>query len=187
VPVPSRIKDQFPSAPEWLALARTPEDLATVMPVRWSSYEREAGYLEARARGPSTDREAERLVKEAQSFARNYNEKEDYRAWEVLMVVDKRVAPVALTQEKGFASGEVEGRAWLYDYRSDAVTCAGRLHAENSDEVRFKYTRRLGDPLGGSGWQELDHALANDLQQESYRAAADALHFRAGPPLPPEP
>jgi hypothetical protein len=61
------------------------------------------------------------------------------------------------------------------------VICAGRVHAENSDEVRFKYARRLGDPLDGSGSLELDHALADDLEFQSYRAAAEGLHFRAGP------
>lgn len=186
VPVPSRIKDQLPSRPEWLTVAETPAELAAATPARWSSFEQKARYLETRAKEPSTDREAERLVKEAQDFARN-NARDDHWPWEVLMVVDKRVAPVSISSEAGFTSGEVEGRAWLYDYRRGAVTCAGRVHAENSDEVRFKYTRRLGDPILGGGTMELDRALANDLRQESFRAAADALHFRAGPPLPPEP
>ena len=67
-------------------------------------------------------------------------------------------------------------------HRRKAVTCAGHVHAESSDEVRFEYTRRPGDPLDGSGSVELDHALGNDLELESSRAAAEALHFRAGPP-----
>ena len=78
-------------------------------------------------------------------------------------------------------------RAGMENYRRKAVTCAGHVHAESSDQVRFKYTRRIGDPLDGSGSIELAHALANDLDFESYRAAAEALHFRAGPQQMQEP
>lgn len=179
---PSRIKDQLPSIPSWLAVAKTPYDVAKVEPAIGSSRDREADNLEARAARGHSDRDAEKLVKEVQAFS-----KDDAWTFEVLMIIDKTVAAVSLAATEGFTSGEIEGRAYLYDYRRKAVTCAGPVHAENSDEVRFKYTRRLGDPLGSSARVELDHALANDLTIEGYRAAASAVHFHAGPPLPQEP
>lgn len=98
------------------------------------------------------------------------------------MVIDHATSPQGGARSEGFTSGSIDGRVYLYDYRRKAVTCAGHVHAESSDEVRFEYTRRPGDPLDGSGSVELDHALGNDRELESYRAAAEALHFRAGPP-----
>ncbi len=179
---PDRIKGQLPSRPEWLTYVTSPTDLPTATPARWASFDRRADGLDASASRQHTDRDAERLVKEAQAFA-----KEDPWTWDVLMIVDKRVEGVPLVKEEGFSSGEVEGRAWLYDYKRAAVTCAARVHAENSDEVRFRYTRRLGDTSPSAGAVELAHALENDLQVESYRAAAQSMRFLAGPPLPAEP
>jgi hypothetical protein len=174
---PTRSKDEYPSMPSWLNVAKTPADVATIEPAIWASRTSSADDLEKRSKGIHTDREAERLVQEVQAFS-----KAEAWTFDVLMIIDRKVPAVSLGKTEGFTSGEVDGRAFLYDYRRKAVTCAGRVHAENSDEVRFRYTRRLGDPLDGSGTVELDHALANDLTIESYRAAAEAVHFRAGPP-----
>lgn len=176
---PSRVKGELPSVPSWLTVAKTPSDVATAAPSIGSSRDREATNLEERAKRGHTDREAEKLVLEVLAFS-----KDDAWKYDVLMVIDKSVA--AVSEAEGFTSGEIDGRAYLYDYREKTVTCAGRVHAENSDEVRFTYTRRIGDVTNrGAGSVELDHALANDLTIEGYRAAADAVHFRAGPPLQP--
>ena len=175
---PGRAKGELPSMPSWLTVAKTPADVATTEPAIAWSRDREASSLEERARRGNTDREADKLVKEALAFDRD-----DAWTFEVLMIIDRTVAAVSLSKVEGFTSGEVDGRAYLYDYRQKAVTCAGPVHAESSDEVRFKFTRRIGDPTDGSGSVELDHALANDLTIEGYRAAADAVRFRAGPPL----
>lgn len=163
--------------PPWLNVAKSQADAASAVPAIWESRDREATSLETRAKGIATDHAAERLVKEVQAFNSD-------SAWtfDVLMIIDRSVAGVGLAVGDGFTSGEIDGRAYLYDYRRKAVTCAGRVHAENSDQVRFRYTRRLGDPLGGSGSVEFNHALANDLKIESYRAAAEAVHLGADRP-----
>jgi hypothetical protein len=179
---PSRIKGELPSMPSWLTVAKTPADVARTEPAIGWSREREANSLEERSKRGNTDRDAEKLVKDALAFSAD-----DAWTYDVLMVIDRTVAAVSGTKAKEFTSGEIDGRAYLYDYRKKAVTCAGRVHAENSDEVRFTYTRRFGDPSGGSISMELEQALANDLTIEEYRAAADAVHFRAGPPLQQEP
>jgi hypothetical protein len=173
---PSHVAGELSSQPSWLSVAKKPADAATIESgIGWSR-DRTAQGLEARILRGNTDREAERLVKEAEAFDRD-----DAWTWEALLVIDRTVTPIGGGKSEGFTSGAIDGRVYLYDYRRKAVTCAGHAHAENSDEVRFKFTRRLGDPLDGSGSIELDHALGNDLDFESYRAAAEALHFRAGP------
>ncbi len=177
-----RGKDQWLSAPSWLEIAKSPADVPTAEPALWSSAEVAARGLASRAAAQHTDEQAERLVKDATAFARD-----EVWSWDVLMVIDKRVEPVSLSGKAGFESGIIEGRAYLYDYRRKAITCAGLVHAENSDEVRFKYTRRIGDLSDGSGTSELARALDDDLRYESYRAAAEAVRFRAGPKAPDEP
>jgi hypothetical protein len=173
---PSHVQGELSTQPSWLSVAKTKAAAATTESGIGRSRDWTFQSLEARALRGSTDRDAERLVKEAQAF-----DKDDAWTWEALLVIDRTVAPIGGAKSEGFTSGSIDGRVYLYDYRRNAVTCAGHVHAESSDEVRFKYTRRLGDPLDGSGSLELDHALANDLDFESYRAAAEALHFRAGP------
>jgi hypothetical protein len=179
---PGKSTGSYPTAPWWMTIARTPGEVMTAQPARWATYEREIKRHEVRAADSYTDRGAVAAVKEAQDFA-----KIDRWTWDVLMIIDKRVEPKGLTGGEGFVSGEVEGRAYLYDYHAGAITCAGRVHAENSDEVRFKYTRRLGSTDLGAGSYERVTALERDLEVESHRAAAAAVHDRAGPPLLLEP
>jgi hypothetical protein len=183
---PSHFTEGLPAMPSWLTVAKTPEAVASIESAIGSSRDRELTSLEARAKRGHTDREAERLVKEVQAFS-----KDAAWTWEVLMVIDKRVEPAGSGKGADFTSGEIEARAFLYDYQRGAVTCAGRVHAENSDEIRFKSTSRGGIVNRGDGVIEaadsLGAALGNDLTVEGYRAAAEAVQFRAGPPLLQEP
>ncbi|MEP7121602.1 MAG: hypothetical protein ABJE95_11850 [Byssovorax sp.] len=173
---PTHVQGEFSTQPSWLSVAKKPADAATAESgIGWTR-DRTAKSLEEAAAKAHTDREAERLVRDARLF-----DSDDAWTWEALMVIDKSASPIGGTTSEGFTSGLIEGRVYLYDHRRKAVTCAGPVRAENSDEVRFKYTRRIGDPLGGAGTIELDRALRDDLDFESYRAAAEALHFRAGP------
>jgi hypothetical protein len=184
VPLPARLSTEAPSLPSWLTVARAPVDVAAVEPARWSSQQRAASELEKRATEQSTDREAERLMQEVQAFG-----KADVWTWDVLMIVVKRVDGSDARKEGDFfISGEVDGSAYLYDYRSRAITCAGRVHAKNSNKVEFM--SEGGRSFGKRGIQDVParrRAIDNDLTQESYAAAAEALRFRAGPPLPEEP
>ncbi len=99
----------------------------TATPARWASFDRRADDLDASASRQHTDRDAERLVKEAQAFA-----KDDPFTWDVLMIVDKHVKGVP--SAKRSASPAARSRARL----------ALRLQARRGHLRRARPRRELG-------------------------------------------
>ena len=165
------------SMPSWLNVAKSPADAAMAEPAISGSRDREATVSNS-APG-DRHRSRRRAAREGGASL----QRDCVWTWDYLMVIDKSVAAVGNPVGEGFTSGEIDGRAYLYDYRRKAVTCAGRVHAENSDEVRFKYTRRLGGIRWAARerWRSIMRCQRFEVRELPGHRGGAAFH-RAGPP-----
>jgi hypothetical protein len=102
--------------------------------------------------------------------------------YDVVLVIDRYREPHGVPRA-GFTAGYVAGDAYLWDFETRKVLCAGRVHAMSSENIEYEYRAPVNQPsLGGT--LELAAALRDDLEAETQRAVVRALAHRAGPAAP---
>ncbi|MBX3188881.1 MAG: hypothetical protein KF819_17815 [Labilithrix sp.] len=140
----------------------------------------QASSIEGRAKQKYRERDpSEQIFAESQRLA---TRKLDY---DVVLVIDRYREPYG-TPRVGFTSGYVGGTAFVWDFASRKVACVARVHAFNSETVRYEYRAPKYAPYAG-GSLELAGALRRDLETETVRAVARSMKHRAGPALGDEP
>lgn len=116
----------------------------------------------------TTQQAAARLIEEAKELSTS-----TFWTWDVLFVTDKQIEPVitrtsARESSGSFEPGEVDGRAYLYDYRAGKVVCSARVHAESSNNLaHMTITAR--------------EAMAEDLKAQTWQAISAAMHHLVWP------
>lgn len=90
---------------------------------------------------------------------------------DVVVVVSRWKAP-ALTSMTAFEPGEVDGMAYVFDFATRRITCAGEVHTSSSKSLEYTYSDRAG-----ARDVRLEERLREDLELQIARAVAgpDAL------------
>lgn len=86
------------------------------------------------------------------------------------------------TSDAAFLPGEIDGRAYLYDFASQRVVCAADVHARSSSSIGYAYAVGADAPLGAGRSASLKDAIELDMRAQIERAIAGAMRFRAGAP-----
>lgn len=92
-----------------------------------------------------------------------------------LVVIAKKATPPQMTSLTSYVPGEVEGRAYLWDFREARVLCAADVHATSSREIGFTYAGAPDAKAESGRTTRLVETLEGDLSNAVERAATDAL------------
>jgi hypothetical protein len=117
---------------------------------------------------------------EATLYARALRRTDRLR-YDVVLVASTWTKPRA-TSASTYAPGEVDGRAYLYDFETGRVACAGDVHATSSPNVGYAYATAADAPPELGRHASLTATLEDDLRVAIASAVARAVRFRAGPP-----
>jgi hypothetical protein len=96
-----------------------------------------------------------------------------------IVVVATAARPPRLTSERTYEPGEIEGRAYLWDFREGRVLCAAFVHATSSREVDFTYVGAADAKVEAGRTTRLVASLEDDLTRAVERAAHGALRASA--------
>ncbi len=99
--------------------------------------------------------------------------------YDVVIVATMWRMPSADVTGTSFEGGYVSGTAYLHDYASGSVLCAGSIEASTTSEV-VDY-RATGFDEG----RTLNDMLRAEMVGQIERAISRGVVYRAGPPLPP--
>jgi hypothetical protein len=108
------------------------------------------------------------------------------RAWighEVVLVASTWKKP-RVTSATSYEPGEIAGRAYVYDFAARRVACAADVHAASSTRIGYAYATTHDAPSALGRDARLADSVDADLRASLERAVADAMTWRAGPPLP---
>lgn len=120
-------------------------------------------------------------IEEAALYARALDRTERF-GYDVVFVARAAKPPRALAGNT-FEPGEFEGRAYLFDFASGRVVCAGDVLARSSKEIGYVYSDRNDTPPSLGPAASLGEAIADDIRLETERAIVAAVEFRSGPPI----
>ncbi len=98
--------------------------------------------------------------------------------WDVVIVADTWRMPFVEPGGLSFDGGLAEGTAYLHDYASHEVICAGRFSATTTSQV---IETQGGDFTGSSA----SAGLRAEMEAEIERALSRAIVYRAGPAIDP--
>ena len=116
---------------------------------------------------------------EAKLYARALDRPERF-GYEVVLLARSTREPRALSGH-AYEPGEIEGRAYLYDFGSGRVVCAGDVKAKSSREVGYVYSDRSDTPPSLGPVASMGDAIHEDLRRETERAIIAAVRWRSGP------
>ena len=85
-----------------------------------------------------------------------------------VVVVASRWQRPARASDTAFEPGAVDGMAYVFDFATRKVTCAGEVHATNSKSLEYTYNETY-DARGA----RLDQTLQEDLDRQLARAVAE--------------
>ena len=116
---------------------------------------------------------------EATLYARALGQPERF-SYDVVLVarINKKVKATSGTT---YEPGEIEGRAYVFDFASGRVVCAADVKAKSSKEIGYVYSDRSDTPASIGPLASMADAIREDLRVQTERALIEALRFRAGP------
>lgn len=92
----------------------------------------------------------------------------DQRLTRDVIVVVSRWKPPSRASVTAFEPGEVDGVAYVFDYATRKIACAGEVHASSSKSLEYTYNETY-DARG----VRLDQTLQEDLDRQMARAVAE--------------
>jgi hypothetical protein len=116
---------------------------------------------------------------EAKLYARALDRPERF-GYDVVLVARATKEPRALSGRE-FEPGEIAGRAYVYDFASDRVVCAGDVEAKSSKAIGYVYSDRNDTPPSLGPVASMGDAIHEDIRVQTERAIADAVRWRSGP------
>jgi hypothetical protein len=116
---------------------------------------------------------------EATLYARALDRPERF-GYDVVLIAHAST-PVQALSNTAFEPGAIDGRAYLYDFASGRVICAGDVTARSSPEIAYVYSDRNDTPASLGPLASMGDAIKNDLRLQTDRAIVAAMHWRAGP------
>lgn len=102
--------------------------------------------------------------------------------FEVVLVARVSKRPYALSGN-AYEPGELDGRAYLYDFATERVICAGDVRAKSSKAIGYTFSERVDAPVALGPTASMGDAISEDIRLQSERAIVEAVRWRAGPPL----
>jgi hypothetical protein len=102
--------------------------------------------------------------------------------YEVVLVARVSKRPYALSGS-AYEPGELAGRAYLYDFTSERVVCAGEVRAKSSEAIGYTFSERVDAPVALGPTASMGDAIREDIRLQTERAIVEAVRWRAGPPL----
>lgn len=100
---------------------------------------------------------------------------------EVVVVARASTKPKAMTGT-AFVPGEIDARAYLYDFASRSVVCAADVHVTSSKAIGYAYAPEPDAPAAVTQGASLASAIDDDFRAQIARAVVDAMKWRAGGP-----
>jgi hypothetical protein len=91
-----------------------------------------------------------------------------------VVLVTKSMKHPLRTTPTSFEPGEIEGRAYLYDFAKRRVVCAGDVHAVSSRQIEYSYVSATSSAAMDEG-PRLSASLDDDLDIQLQRAIATSL------------
>jgi hypothetical protein len=116
---------------------------------------------------------------ESKLYARALDRPERF-GYDVVLVARTTKKPRALSGRE-YEPGEVEGQAYLYDFKAGRVVCAGEVHAKSSREIGYIYSDRLDTPPSLGPVASMGYAIHDDIRLQTERAILAAVRWRSGP------
>lgn len=102
--------------------------------------------------------------------------------WDVVLVARASKKPFARSGSE-YEPGEIEGRAYVFDFASGRVICAGDVHATSSKAIGYSFSDRADAPARLGAVASMGDAIDEDIRMQTHRAIAEAVRWRSGPPL----
>ena len=99
-----------------------------------------------------------------------------------VVLVARAARPARALSGSSYEPGEVEGRAYLFDFASGRVVCAGDVKARSSKGIGYVYSDRNDTPPSLGAVASMGEALREDVRLQTERAIIEAVRWRAGPP-----
>lgn len=119
---------------------------------------------------------------EAKLYARALDRPERFK-YDVVLVSRTTKGPRALSGN-AYEPGALEGRAFIYDFATASVLCAGDVKITSSMKVGYVFSDRADAPASLGARASMTDALRDDLRVQSEQAIALAVRWRSGPPAP---
>jgi hypothetical protein len=114
---------------------------------------------------------------EAALYGRALDRADRFR-FDVVLVARATKKPLARSGSE-YEPGEIEGRAYLYDFASGRVICAGDVHAQSSPAIGYSFSNRSDAPARLGALASMGEAIDEDIKKQTQRAVADAIRWRA--------
>lgn len=115
---------------------------------------------------------------EAKLYARALDRPERF-GYDVVLVARAATKPRALSGSE-YVPGEMAGRAYLYDFASGRVVCAGDVAARSSKAIGYVFSDRSDTPAWLGPVASMGDAIQEDIRLQTERAIVDAMKWRAG-------
>ena len=116
---------------------------------------------------------------EATLYARALDQPERF-GYDIVLVA-RASKEVRAISGSAFEPGEVEGRAYLFDFASGRVVCAGDVKARSSKAIGYVYSDRNDTPASLGPVASMGDAIREDIRLQTERAIVEAMRWRSGP------
>jgi hypothetical protein len=120
---------------------------------------------------------------EAKLYARALDRPERF-GYDVVLVAHAAKVPHALSGSV-YEPGEIAGLAYIYDFATGSVVCAGEITAKSSKEIGYVYSDRTDTPPSLGPVASMGNAIRDDIRRETERAIVAAVRWRSGPRMSP--
>jgi hypothetical protein len=101
--------------------------------------------------------------------------------YEVVLVARTAKPPRALARNQ-YEPGEIQGRAYIYEFTSGRVVCAGDVEARSSREVGYVFSDRIDTPAALGPIASMGDAIEADIVLQTERAVVEGVRWRVEPP-----
>lgn len=119
---------------------------------------------------------------EATLYARALD-REDRFGYDVVLLRTSAKRPRAISGRE-YLAGELLGRAFVYDFASHEVVCAGDVTARSSREIGYVFSDQADTPASLGAAARMGEAIEADLRLQSERSLIEALRWRSGSRMP---
>ncbi len=116
---------------------------------------------------------------EATLYARALDRPERF-GYDVILVA-RATKQVRALSGNAYEPGEIEGRAYVFDFASGRVVCAGEVTARSSKAIGYVYSDRDDTPARLGPVASMGDAIREDIRWQTERAIIEAVRWRAGP------
>jgi hypothetical protein len=119
-------------------------------------------------------------VEEAKLYALALDRPERF-GYDVVLVARAAKRPRALPGNQ-YEPGEIQGRAYIYEFASGRVVCAADVEARSSRAVGYVFSDRIDTPASLGPVASMGDAIEADIVLQTERAIVEGVRWRVEPP-----